>query len=237
MAKDKNKIKLKSEEVKKRERGIKVLKLALLLCLLFLVTIYFILRLMYTNGAFTVSLDQNFAKKTGIILFENLETMESKRVLEAEKPEFMDNISINWLPSNINDRAEGSHNGENFIAYTFYIHNQGSSTIHYWYAILIDDVIRNVDEAIRVMIYQNGERTVYAKQSPGGGAENGTTPFHSEEFVMLEQRREFREGETDKYTIVIWVEGDDPQCKDPLIGGEMKMHMEITEEHFLEKGE
>ena len=38
-------------------------------------------------------------------------------------------------------------------------------------------------------------------------------------------------GEIDKFTIVIFLEGDDPDCTDELIGGEMKMHMEIIEEH------
>jgi len=31
---------------------------------------------------------------------------------------------------------------------------------------------------------------------------------------------------------VVFVEGDDPDCLDEIIGGEMKMHMEITEEHI-----
>ena len=34
------------------------------------------------------------------------------------------------------------------------------------------------------------------------------------------------------FTIVIYLEGDDPDCIDSLIGGEMKMHMDITEEHI-----
>ena len=39
----------------------------------------------------------------------------------------------------------------------------------------------------------------------------------------------------DRFTILIWLEGDDPDCTDALIGGEIKMHMIITEEH-IEKG-
>ena len=41
-------------------------------------------------------------------------------------------------------------------------------------------------------------------------------------------------GYIDKYTIVIWLEGDDPECVDGLIGGEIKMHMNLTEEHIKE---
>jgi hypothetical protein len=39
----------------------------------------------------------------------------------------------------------------------------------------------------------------------------------------------------DKITIVIWLEGDDPECVNAILGGEMKMHMEITEEHTEEE--
>ena len=42
-------------------------------------------------------------------------------------------------------------------------------------------------------------------------------------------------GQIDKFTVVIWVEGDDPECLDDIIGGEMKMHMEITEESISNK--
>ena len=96
-------------------------------------------------------------------MYERLEEKEDKRVLEATKLEFMDNISVKWLPENIDNEAEGSHNGQNYLAYTFYLENKGSETINYWYEIPIDDVIKNVDEAIRVMVYRNGEKKIYAK--------------------------------------------------------------------------
>ena len=38
-------------------------------------------------------------------------------------------------------------------------------------------------------------------------------------------------GDIDKFTIVIWLEGDDPDCIDNILGGEIKMHMEIREEY------
>ena len=184
------------------------------------------------GGAFTISLDPNFAKKSGLIIYENPETKESRRVLSATKNEFVDNISINWLPKDIDKHSGGAHNGDNYVAYTFYVENQGSDTVNYWYTILVDDVIKNVDTAVRVMVFLNGERTVYAKPARNGGAEPGTVPFYSDDVVMMAQRANFQEGEQDKITVVIFLEGDDPECVDAIIGGEMKMHMEITEEHI-----
>ena len=47
----------------------------------------------------------------------------------------------------------------------------------------------------------------------------------------MKPRENFNPGDIDKFTIVIFLEGDDPECLDNIIGGEMKMHMDITEEH------
>ena len=230
-SKEKQEIKLNSERISIRERRIKTLKLVLLISLLFLISIYFILRVVYANGAFTVSLDEDFSKKSGIIIFESLEQKESRRVLEAQRLENMDNISMNWIPQNIDTEAEGGHNGPNYIAYTFYVQNQGSKPVNYWYQVVIDDIIKGVDEAIRVMVYQNGERKIYAKLNSNGNPEENTTPFYSDKYLLVEQRQNIGVDEIDKYTIVIWLEGDDPDCVDAIIGGEMKMHLEITEEH------
>lgn len=229
-------LKLKSDKVRERNKKIRYVKLTLLVMALFLIIIYFLLKVVYATGNFTVSLDPNFAKKQGLIMYERKDEKEDKRILEATKLEFMDNISIKWLPENIDNEAEGSHNGQNYLAYTFYLENKGSETINYWYEIPIDDVIKNVDEAIRIMIYRNGERTVYAKSNATTGeAEPGTEKFYSTSEVAVEGRKDFKPGDVDKFTIVIFLEGDDPECKDNLIGGEMKMHMEITEEHIKQQ--
>ena len=232
MKMNKERLKLNSSKIRERNRKIRAIKIGILIMLLFLIIIYFLLRIVYEAGDFTVSLDPNFAKKSGIIMYERLDEKDDKRMLKATKAEFIDNISVNWLPQNIHEEAEGSHNGENYLAYTFYLENKGSETVDYWYEILIDDVIKNVDRAIRVMVYRNGERTIYAKANETTGEpEEGTVTFFSSTEVLVEQRENFNPGDIDKFTIVIYIEGDDPDCVNELIGGEMKMHMEITEEH------
>ncbi len=233
--KEKN-VKLNSEKIKLREQKIKHIKLGVLIIILFLTILYFLLSIAYEGGNFTVSLDENFAKKSGIVMYESKENKEDKRVLKAEQAEYIDNISVKWLPENIDNEAEGSHNGDNYLAYTFYLENKGSENINYWYEILIDDVIKNVDRAIRVMVYRNGERTIYAKANETTReAEEGTEKFYSDKEVLVEGRKDFKTGDVDKFTIVIYIEGDDPDCIDALIGGEMKMHMEITEEHIKQE--
>ncbi len=230
-------IKLNSQKIRERDIKINAIKLGLIIMALFLIIIYFLLKAFYEGGDFTVSLDQAFAKKSGLIMFER-EGDADKRVLKAKKAEYIDNISIKWIPEDINKQGEGSHNGDNYLAYSFYVENKGSEVVNYWYEIIIDDVIKNADEAIRVMVYLNDEKTVYAKaSSKTGEAEEGTKMFYSENEVAVEQRKDFQPGDIDKFTIVVFIEGDDPECLDNLIGSEMKMHMDITEEHIAQKKE
>ena len=225
---------LDSEKLKNRERKVRIIKLALLIIALFLMIIYFLLRLFYEGGAFTITLDEELARRSGLVMYEKLSEKNEKKILKDDELEFVDNISINWLPENIDEEGEGTHNGPNYIAYTFYIENKGADTINYWYKIVVDDVIKDVDKAIRVMVFRNGEKTVYAKANERTGAQEiGTVQFKDNLTVVEKQRTEFKVGDIDKFTIVIWVEGDDPDCVDALIGGMMKMHMDITEEHVI----
>lgn len=222
-----------SKKIYKRDLRIKVIRLALLILLIFLIVLYFILSIIYEAGRFTIILDRNLSWEKGIVLYEKLGEKVVSRKLEAERFDEMDNISIDWLPQNIDTEAEGSHNGDNYLAYTFYIENEGKDAVNYWYSMPIDDVILNVDEAIRVMVYLNGEKTVYAKLNEyTEEPEEGTKAFYSDDTVMLESRQDFAPGDIDKFTIVVWIEGDDPDCTNALLGGELKMHMDITEEHI-----
>lgn len=227
---------VKASTIAKRKKRYQKTKLTISIVLLILIFSFIILSVIYKGGRFTITLDPRLSTDNRIVIYEDNEIKESKRKLVARNLDFMDNISINWIPQNIDTEANGSHNGENYIAYTFYIENEGEETINYWYMVLIDDVIKNVDEAARVMIYKNGEKTVYAKtNSLTNEAEKDTKPFFSKDKAVVEQRKRFAPGDVDKYTIVIWLEGDDPDCTDNILGGEIKMHMEIREEYYETK--
>ena len=188
------------------------------------------------NGGynFTISLDRNLYYQNNVIIYEKPDYKVFRPRLVADSLTNIDNISGNWIPANVdsenNPNTEGSHNGENYIAYSFYIENMGEDTITYYMYYFIDDVIRNLDDAIRVRTYFDGTATTYAKKSARGTAEQGTTAFLDKEYAFMQKVENF--GPTDKhhYTIVIWIEGDDPECTDDIIGGELKSHIEFKSE-------
>lgn len=226
-------VNVEAERVYRKKVFSRLIKIAFLLLIIFISIVYLFLYIIYDGGRFTVNLDRNLSNRKNIFLSEDGKMNSKTRQLSADTIDYMDNISIKWLPTEIDTEATGTHNGDNYIAYTFYVVNAGKEKVHYWYEVDVDDTVKNVDEAIRIMIYQNGTPTVYAKKNKTTKKkEPGTKKFVSKDIAVLEQRKNMKPGTKDRYTIVIWIEGDDPECKNDLLGGEIKMHMDITEEHI-----
>lgn len=229
---------VKAQQIKRRKKIERVAMLSLLLILVVLAFAYLILNFVYNEGNFTISMDKNTYLRSNLVMYESMNDRSSVVKLSAEKLPFMDNISIKWLPEDINKAEGGNHNGENYIAYTFYLENKGEEKLDYWYSVIVDDVIKNVDDAVRIMIYVNDEKSVYAKlNSVTKKEEPDTTAFRDDKdgTIILEERKDMEVGRIDKITVVIWLEGDDPECVNAILGGEMKMHMDIVEEHIEEK--
>ena len=229
------KLEEKAKKEKKKKARRTIFKILLVVVILFLINIYIILALIYRGENFTVTLDSEYGRESGLVIYED-KNKYTRTFLRSEDIDFFTDISVDWLPENIDNEGDGSHNGKNYIAYTFYAENMGQDTINYWATIKIDDVIKNVDDAIRVMVIKNGNKVIYAKNNrTTEQPEPNTIPFKDNETVMLEKTENFKVGDIDKYTRVSWVEGDDPECTDDLIGGEIKMHMTLTEEHIAQE--
>lgn len=218
--------------VKRRKKIVKIAKLALLFLLLGLLISFLVAGVIYNNGNFSITLDKNLYFDRGIIIYDDPDYKVYRTELYAPAVDYFDNISYKWLPDNLGE-VNGSQNGENYIAYTFFIENTGEDVSDYWTEIIIDDVIKNVDEAVRIRIYKNGEYETYAKMGANGEAENETIPFVSDRLVAMDHVEEFSPGDINKYTIVMWIEGSDPECTDNILGGEIKVHMEFNSE-FIE---
>ena len=199
---------------------------AVLACITILTTIIYIASVLYTKtGNFTVNVDKFDMTEYGLSLSETRDLTIKKPELSAGINDFMTNISAGDIPVDV-DNIDGEHNGENYIAYTFYLINAGQTPVKFNYQINISEVKNDLDSALRIRLYVNGEDTTFAKTaSNGSGAEPGTTEFFTSDIVTRGVVDNFGLGETIKYTIVIWIEGNDPDCVDRLIGGRAKLSM------------
>ena len=130
------------------------------------------------------------------------------------------------------DDINGSHNGENYMAYTYYVRNAGKEDLNYIASIKLVSASKGAEEALRVAVWRNGKCTVYAMPSSGGEPEAGCVNFESREVVCSFAESDFLVGYVDKYTIVIWLEGSDPECVDKIVGGSVELSMDIdSKEH------
>lgn len=229
----KNKLILSTDKLKREKKTKRVIKIVLLIILLILLLLYFAFRIIYNSGNFSVTLDDNLYFKRGLIIYDDPLYKVYRTELLAKAPETFDNISYKWLPEDL-DKYEGSHNGDNYLVYSFYIENMGDDITDYWGEIIIDDVIKNVDEAVRIRVYKNGEYLTYAKLGKRGEVEKETVPFLNNQTIARYHGENFNPGDIDKFTIVFWLEGTDLECTDNILGGEFKFHMEFNSE-IMEK--
>lgn len=224
-----NTVKVTAQKVYRRKMFTRIVKMSLLILLLFFSILYLILYVVNSNGYFTIKLDKNLKSERHILLSSDSEFSAETVEIKVKGLEYMDNITESWIPFEKIISKEGDNSENNYISYTFFIKNDGNENVSYSTKIVIESVIKNVDEAVRVALYTNGEKEVYAKKAKDGGNEPNTKAFLSNHLIMQQDRLDIKPGEVDRYTVIVWLEGKDPECIDDIIGGEMKMSMIISE--------
>ena len=181
--------------------------------------VLFALSFMQENmGNFTINLNRLELFRRGVAIADNGDFKNATARLAADAVDNGTNIATDDLPADLDD-IDGSHNGKNYVAYTFYIRNAGKTDLGYSAKLKVVSASKGVEKAARVRIYRNGEPTTYAAAAADGNPEPNTEPFASKDVVTTISHNNFRVGDVDKYTVVIWLDGDDPECVDKIIGG------------------
>lgn len=182
------------------------------------------------TGRFTVSV-KNPEEYFNITLSESPEFYTTSAILMNDNHVKITNIDGEKdLPKNI-DNIDGEHNGENYLAYTFYCKNLRSSHCAMVYEINYNNVTNGIDEAIRVRLYVDGEKTDYAKtRSDGLGKEQSSCDkeFANVGTVCYGVVADVPADGIVKFTVVIWLEGPDKDCNNSIINGSIKFSMDIT---------
>ena len=213
-------------EVKRYRTYNRLIPIALGIALLILLIGYVVSVLYMKFGAFTVMVNKFDHHEYALTLSESAQQGGYTSRLNAEIAETITNIDGATLPDWL-DNVDGEHNGDNYVAYTFYCINAGSRTITYSYELYIANMTYEIEKAARVRLYVDGEYTDYAYARTDGieGPEPGTTSFQSGNTIVQRMVEHFAPGDRTKFTVVIWLEGNDPDCVDKILGGEFKIDM------------
>ena len=213
-------------EVKRYRAIIKIVPIAIVVAALILIVGYVVSVLYMRFGAFTVSVNKFDNLDYALTLSESPGFEGYTSRLNAEISETITNIDGRDLPDWL-DNIDGPHNGDNYIAYTFYCKNAGKYTVDYSYEVYIANMTLEIEKAARIRLYVDGvyEDFAYARTDGVEGPEPGTTAFQTGNTVVKRIIQNFAPGDVTKYTVVIWLEGNDPDCVDKILGGEFKIDM------------
>lgn len=214
-------------EVKRYRVLTRVLPIAMSIAVVTLALVYTITTMYTKFGSFTVTVNKYDNVAHALTLSETPDFKDMTSRLNAASSQEITNISVATLPLDL-DKINGSHNGDNYMAYTFYCRNAGTEAVTYEYELYIANMTLEIEDAVRIRLYVNGEYEDYAKtRNDGQGAEPGTTEFLTEE-TILRKELHLTPGEYTKFTIVVWLEGDDPECVDTILGGVFKIDMNMS---------
>ena len=195
--------------------------------LVILLVFYGAAMLFAEKSGFTIAVNNSKKDKAAISLSESEDFSDPTVRLDAGGIRNMTNISVLDLPESF-EAEGGSHNGDNYLAYTFYLKNSGSEETDIRSELDIKSALNGAEDAIRVRVYRNGIDTTYAKIAENGEPEYGTTPFAEDRKIFSVTEEDVKPDEIIKYTFVVWIEGDDPQCVDDIQGGNVKMSLTFS---------
>ena len=208
-------------------------------------------------GSFTINLTADMFK-AGFVLYDNHEFENPQSRLRSERVKKVNNITLEDIPADI-DSGIGQHNGDHYVAYTWYIRNEGDTTNDYVYTLTMKSSTQKVDKACWILLFEDGHQLLYAARADDGTVEglagypekppfyeqsydpnyeyftdgSGedatygvlTTPMVDDHIVAQGLVKGVKPKDYHKYTCVIYVEGNDPDCTDELFGGFAKYEM------------
>ncbi len=215
---------------------------------LLLALLYIILMVgMTTDGMITVKVDDTKMVGKSIVLSEESSFEKAKSAISGVGILKLTDCSYKDVKDREYHNMEGSSNGFNYVAYSFYIKNSGIEVLDYDYIISFPVVKKDLNRALRLMLLtfdsENNEtsRKVFAKAREGSSTipekiayedeeygieeEDDALVFLSDTLVTKEVRNSLEVGQADRYVIVLWLEGTDPECVDERIDGTLKLEM------------
>ncbi len=194
----------------------------------------------YVNSGYGINVvsDQRVTKAVSLSEDDNFRRLSVG--LKAAAITSLDNISYSWLDTDLDDRGGGNHNGDNYISYTFYVLNTGNVDLIYSSILSIKNSTLEVETAVRVEVFRNGVPTIYTHTYEAGIDEEegidetlenyyGITveEFYSEN-VITSNTVTLLMGDYNRYTVVVWLEGEDPDCVNDKFSSELQMVWNIS---------
>ena len=148
-------------------RGLWMLLGTLLLALAALLGLSWISQM---RGLFTINMDDDMFRE-GFVLSETEDFAHPAHNLFCEPATDIPCISITSLQTDIDD-YEGQHNDFGYFAYTYFIRNEGESTVDYRWEMQITGESKECSTAVWIAIIEDGEMSLYAESTADGAPQS-----------------------------------------------------------------
>ena len=152
-------------------------------------------------------------------------------------------------PKNDDNHIGGVYN--RYMCFSFMIVNMGERDVDFLFEMTISDSERGSGggdpiKAMRVNVieeenkFEDGTVYAFAEETEEGrellskpNEVRGYIPYETKDFITLtqvcsERFLDLKIGEERKFTVIIWLEGQDIECVDNLFGGRLQMRLDIT---------
>lgn len=187
-------------------------------------------------GNFVMAVDYDSFQR-GITLSTNREFEDYTFQLMTEPIEDAREMTYSWLKIDEVLNTDGNYVDPDYdyVAYTFYIMNNGEETVDITYHIQMTEATYGIEDAIRILVIEDDvNETMY--QTLDGLTEEGTFPeypsvmpvgklFLNSNTVMRKTFNKFEPFQIKKFTVIMWLEGYDPDTGDNVLGGRIKLQM------------
>jgi hypothetical protein len=196
--------------------------------LLFIITFYG-----QNTGNFTVALDEDLANKNIELSIEQ-NFLNPVTFLSIESVEGVRDITYTSLKFEEIRMTDGVYNDPDYqyFAFSFYIRNSGLETVDINYYIRLTEIEKNFDSGIRFLVIEDDDfERIY--QSPDSIEHDyqrmpESINFISKTIVLSETIKNFKPNEQKRFSLIIWLEGQDPDTTDDLLGGKIKALMKFV---------
>lgn len=197
------------------------------------------------SGNFVINLDKD-AYLRGIVLSKDHEFKTQSSRVVATAVNDVTNITYDWFEDKIPDIVENDgdyfDSDYKYLAFTFYLKNSGEETVNVNLKLDVTESLKGTDEAIRILLIEDGtQKFLYQKKDNVDvtylGYLSEAINFNTDTNVCNKTVKQFRPGDVKKYTLIMWLEGEDPDCTIDILGGKLKMQMIFSIDNFDNKKE
>lgn len=189
------------------------------------------------SGNFVIQVESGNVRKS-IRITDNLSNESYESRLEAGGFLEMSDTTFTRFSGKLEQyiSTDGVYADEDYqvYAYTFYIVNNCEESLDLKATMFYSNVTNSLDKAIRIMTitgeeklrrcYQAADDKVvdYGASYPSVSNFPGNGVAYEEEYLTVNPRDIIR------YTIVVWIEGNDPDCVDELQRGTIKFNLKLS---------